>query len=334
MSATIVPKNNLHYPVLLKEVLSIISPQNGGTFIDCTFGQGGYSKKILQFPKTKVIAFDRDQKSKLIANKFKKKFKDRFEFYNKRFSEIDLIKTPDQIKGIVFDLGFSFNQIKDPSKGLSFNYKGKLNMRMGQNKISAQEAINYLTVNELDKIFKFFGEEKYSKIISKKIVNNRKNKKIQTEDLVEIINMAKKNYTKKNKSTKVFQALRIFVNNEISELIIGLSKSCNLVSKNGVIAVVTFHSLEDRICKFFFNELSSIRKVSRYLPINNTNEISFNLVKKKPIIPTKTEIEKNPPSRSAKLRAMKKIGINKIDTKFIFEKFKYLLEIEKMTLKL
>ena len=334
MNATIVPENNLHYPVLLKEVLSIISPQNGGTFIDCTFGQGGYSKKILQFPKTKVIAFDRDQKSKLIANKFKKKFKDRFEFYNKRFSEIDLIKTPDQIKGIVFDLGFSFNQIKDPSKGLSFNYKGKLNMRMGQNKISAQEAINYLTVNELDKIFKFFGEEKYSKIISKKIVNNRKNKEIRTEELVEIINMAKKNYTKKNKSTKVFQALRIFVNNEISELIIGLSKSCNLVSKNGVIAVVTFHSLEDRICKFFFNELSSIRKVSRYLPINNTNEISFNLVKKKPIIPTKTEIEKNPPSRSAKLRAMKKIGINKIDTKFIFEKFKYLLEIENISLKL
>ena len=131
--------------------------------------------------------------------------------------------------------------------------------------------------------------------------------------------MAKKNYTKKNKSTKVFQALRIFVNNEISELIIGLSKSCNLVSKNGVIAVVTFHSLEDRICKFFFNELSSLRKVSRYLPINNTSEISFNLIKKKPIIPTKTEIEKNPPSRSAKLRAVKKIRINKIDTKFIFE---------------
>ena len=99
-----------------------------------------------------------------------------------------------------------------------------------------------MTANELDKIFKYFGEEKYSKIISKKIVNNRKNKKIQTEDLVEIIVNSKKNYTKKNKSTKVFQALRIFVNNEISELIIGLSKSCNLVSKNGVIVVVTFHS--------------------------------------------------------------------------------------------
>ena len=122
MSATNALENNLHYPVLLKEVLSIISPQNGGTFIDCTFGQGGYTKKILEFPKTKVIAFDRDQKSRLIANTFKKKFKDRFEFYNKKFSEIDTLKTKEKIMGIIFDLGFSYNQIMDVSKGLSFNY--------------------------------------------------------------------------------------------------------------------------------------------------------------------------------------------------------------------
>ena len=119
MSATILSEKSLHYPVLLKEVLSIISPQNGGTFIDCTFGQGGYSKKILQFPKTKVIAFDRDQKSKFIADKLKKKFKDRFEFFNRKFSEIDNITTSDQINGIIFDLGFSYSQIKDPLTGLS-----------------------------------------------------------------------------------------------------------------------------------------------------------------------------------------------------------------------
>ena len=334
MSATIVLENNLHYPVLLKEILSIISPQNGGTFIDCTFGQGGYSKKILQFPKTKVIAFDRDHKSKLIADELKKKFKNRFEFYNKRFSEIDLIRTSDQIKGIIFDLGFSYDQIKDSSKGLSFNYKGILNMKMGQNKISAREIIKNLTVKELERIFKYYGDEKYSKTISKKIVNDRKYKEIHTEDLVDIINSVKKNYTKKNKSTKVFQALRILVNNEISELIIGLSKACNLISKNGVLAVVTFHSIEDRICKFFFNEISSLRKVSRYLPINTTNQVSFSSIKKKPIIPTKTEIQKNPPSRSAKLRAVQRLNVNKIDTKFLFEKFKYLLDIEKISSKL
>ena len=334
MSATIVPENNLHYPVLLKEVLSIISPQNGGTFIDCTFGQGGYSKKILQFPKAKVIAFDRDQKSKLIAENFKNKFKDRFQFYNRKFSEIDIIKTSDQIKGIIFDLGFSYNQIKDPSKGLSFNYKGKLNMKMGLNKFSAEDVVKNLTAKELEKIFKYYGEEKHSKIISKKIVSERKYKDLLTEDLVSIINLTKKNYTNKNKSTKIFQALRILVNNEISELILGLSKSCNLISKNGVIAVVSFHSIEDRICKFFFNEISNLRKVSRYLPINNTKEVSFNLIKKKPILPTKTEIEKNAPSRSAKLRAIKRSTTKKIDTKFIFEKFRYLLEIEKITSRL
>ena len=334
MSATFVPENNLHYPVLLKEVLSIISPQNGGTFIDCTFGQGGYSKKILQFPKAKVIAFDRDQKSKLIAENFKNKFKDRFQFYNRRFSEIDIIKTSDQIKGIIFDLGFSYNQIKDPSKGLSFNYKGKLNMKMGLNKFSAEDVVKNLTAKELEKVFKYYGEEKHSKIISKKIVSERKYKDILTEDLVSIINLTKKNYTNKNKSTKIFQALRILVNNEISELILGLSKSCNLISKNGVIAVVSFHSIEDRICKFFFNEISNLRKVSRYLPINNTKEVSFNLIKKKPILPTKTEIEKNAPSRSAKLRAIKRSTTKKIDTKFIFEKFRYLLEVEKITSRL
>tara|TARA_B100000963_G_scaffold318938_1_gene300403 strand:- start:19925 stop:20929 length:1005 start_codon:yes stop_codon:yes gene_type:complete len=334
MSATNLSENKLHYPVLLKEVLSIVTPQIGGTFIDCTFGQGGYSEKILQFPKAKVIAFDRDQKSKVIAEKFKKKFKDRFEFYNKRFSEIDLVGTSHQIKGIIFDLGFSYDQIRDSTKGLSFNYKGRLNMKMGQNNISARDIIKYLTANELEKIFKYFGEEKYSKKISKKIVKDRKFKEIYTEDLVDIINAVKKNYEKKNKSTKVFQALRILVNNEISELIIGLSKACNIISKNGVIAVVAFHSIEDRICKFFFNEISSLRKVSRYLPINNNSDVSFKSIKKKPIIPTKKEIDENPPSRSAKLRAVQRTGINKIDTNFIFEKFKYLLELEKMSLKL
>ncbi len=334
MSATILPENKLHYPVLLKEVLSIISPQNGGTFIDCTFGQGGYTRKILEFPKTKVIAFDRDKKSKIIATKFKKKFKDRFEFYNKKFSEIDDIKKTENIRGIIFDLGFSYDQIKDPSKGLSFNHKGKLNMKMGLNEFSAQDIIKKLSINELEKIFKYFGEEKDSKLISRKIVNQRKDKCLLTEDLVNIINTTKKNFSKKNKSTKVFQALRIIVNNEISELLTGLSKSCNLISKNGKIITVTFHSIEDRICKSFFNSISSTNKVSRYLPLNNLSGVSFNVVNRKALTPSSEEIEKNPPSRSAKLRAVKRIDDNIVDTKFIFEKFKYLLNIENITSRL
>ena len=333
MSVTKVP-NNLHYPVLLKEVLNVISPQNGGTFIDCTFGQGGYTKKILEFPKTKVIAIDRDYKSNQIAKKLKVKFKNRFEFYNKKFSEIDTIKTSERIQGIIFDLGFSYNQIKDTSKGLSFNYKGKLNMKMGHNQFSAQEVIKNFSSKDLEKVFKFFGEERNSKMISRKVVKERKYKEILTEDLVDIVNSIKKNFSNKNKSTKVFQALRILVNNEISELIYGLTKSSNLVSENGVIVAVTFHSIEDRICKFFFNNISTNKKVSRYLPNEELSKLSFRAINRKPITPTLKEIENNPPSRSAKLRSVRRIGTNIVDTKFVFEKFKQLLEIEKLSSKL
>ena len=334
MSATIVLDENLHYPVLLNEVLSIISPQNGGTFIDCTFGQGGYTEKILEFPKTKVIAFDRDSKSKNIAIKFKQKFQNRFEFYNKKFSDIDSIKLPKTINGIIFDLGFSYNQIKDESKGLSFNHSGQLNMKMGCNNISADDIINKLPSKDLEEIFRNFGDEKYSKIIAKKIAKERKIKNINTEGLVKLINLSKKTFTRKNKATKIFQALRILVNEEISELISALSKSCNLISNGGIIITITFHSIEDKICKFFFNTISSHKAVSRYMPINKNDELAFDLINKKAITPTKKETEINPPSRSAKLRAVKRNKKKKVDTKFLFRKFEDLLNIEKLSKKL
>ena len=236
--------------------------------------------------------------------------------------------------GIIFDLGFSYNQIVDVSKGLSFNYRGRLNMKMGHNKFSAHDIIKNLTASELEKIFKYFGEEKKSKIISKRIAKERNNKEILTEDLVNIINSTKKHFSKKNKATKIFQALRMIVNSEISELINGLSKSCNLISENGIILTVTFHSIEDKICKFFFNNISNPTKLSRYLPINSVQDTSFNIINKKPILPTSEEVETNPPSRSAKLRAVKRKRTNWVETNFIYEKFRHLLEIEKIASKL
>ena len=146
MKATMVSDIKKHYPVLLNELISVITPQHGGTFIDCTFGQGGYSKEILNYKNTKVIAFDRDIKSKKKADQFNKKFENRFLFKNKRFSEIGNLKLKNEnIKGIIFDLGYSYSQIKDPEKGLSFNSKGKLNMKMGINDFSAKEVINDLS---------------------------------------------------------------------------------------------------------------------------------------------------------------------------------------------
>ena len=138
MEATIVQDKTKHYPVLLKEIISIISPQYGGTFIDCTFGQGGYSKKILEFENTKVIALDRDIESEAKADQLRNKFEDRFLFKNIKFSQLNNLKLKNEnVKGIIFDLGYSFVQIKDPKKGLSFQSKGNLNMQMGLNNYSA-----------------------------------------------------------------------------------------------------------------------------------------------------------------------------------------------------
>ena len=334
MSATILPEKTLHYPVLLNEVINIITPQNGGTFIDCTFGQGGYSKKILEYPNTKVIAIDRDKNSLHIASDLKKKFEDRFYFHNIKFSQIKDLKIDDEVKGIIFDLGYSLNQIKDLSRGLSFDSKGDLNMKMGLNDFSAKDVINKLDQKELEQIFKYFGEEKNSKLISKKIVVERQKKDLDTQDLVTIVKKTKKKYyTKTNPATKVFQALRIFVNKEISELTRGLKESANIVGQNGVILTVSFHSLEDKICKFFFNHLSKQDKVSRYLPEKKSTKMSFSLITKKPVIPGSQELKLNPPSRSAKLRAIKKIDTYE-NNKNVFLKYKNLLNIEKFSEKL
>jgi len=336
MIATKIPEVRNHYPVLLSEIISIITPQFGGTFIDCTFGQGGYTKKILDFPETKVIGLDRDLESLKKAKVIQENFKDRFLFKNIKFSQINNLKLKNEnIKGVIFDLGYSFTQIKDPKKRLSFESVGELNMKMGINDFSAKETINLLDEKELEKIFKYFGDEKESKRIAHNIVEDRKSGEITTEELVRIIESSKrkKNY-KTHSATKIFQALRIFVNKEISELIYGLINAAKVVKKDGIIAVVTFHSLEDKIVKYFFKSLSENKSVSRYMPKSDDKVNLFKLINKKPIIPSEKEINENPPSRSAKLRyVIKKEDLYDFDTD-ILDKFSHLIEIENFSKKL
>ena len=319
-----------HYSVLLNELISIISPQHGGTFIDCTFGQGGYSKEILKFKNTKVIALDRDKSSNKKANILLEKFKDRFLFKNLRFSQLENLKLKNEnVKGIVFDLGYSYTQIKDPLKGLSFNHTGDLNMCLGMNEFSAKEAVNNLDIVDLEKIFKFFGDEIDAKKIAINIGIERKKREINTKKLVEIIEKIKrkKNY-KIHCATKVFQALRIFVNKEISELIYGLIDATKVLKKNGVLAIVTFHSLEDKIVKYFFKSLSEKKSISRYVPKLDQPENLFLMKEKKPITPSLKEIGENLPSRSAKLRyVIKKKDFYNFETD-VQKKFQNLLEIE------
>ena len=328
MNATINLENK-HFPVLLNELISIISPLYGGTFIDCTFGQGGYSKKILEKKKNNIIAIDRDKDVLTCASKFEKKYKNRFKFYNIKFSQLKRIKLKNNdLRGIIFDLGYSLNQIKNSKKGLSFNDKGKLNMRMGINDFSANDIISTMDENNLSRVFKIFGDERYSKKIAREIVRIREFKTIKTEDLVQIIDSVKKyQKTKIHNSTKIFQALRILVNKEISELINALINSFHLIPIGGVIAVITFHSIEDKIVKFFFKHYSEERNSSRYMPNEEDQKKCFKLINKKPILPSLKEINQNPPSRSAKLRYAIKIN-QKCNFNDLREKFKYLTDVE------
>ena len=330
MEATIVQDKIKHYPVLLKEIISIITPQYGGTFIDCTFGQGGYTQEILKNRNNKVIGLDRDEDSSNIAQRFEKKFPNRFIFKNLNFSKLNNLKLRDEnIRGVIFDLGYSLNQIKDLKKGLSFNSNGDLDMRMGLNKFSAHDVINKLGGKELEKIFKFFGEEKDSKLIVRNILKERLIRKIDTPHLVEIIENSKRRRNfKSHSATKVFQALRIFVNKEITELIYGMINAVKVLKKDGILVVVTFHSLEDKIVKYFFRNLSEHKSISRYHPKKNQDEIKFKMIKKKPITPSIDELNENYQSRSAKLRyIIKKENFYKINSD-IFDKFRHLIEIE------
>ena len=307
MNATMSPVETKHYPVMLNQILSIISPQHGGTFIDCTFGGGGYSQAILKFPGTKVLAIDRDKLTQKKANILAKKFPNRFNFFQEKFSNLSkVVKKNLNPKAVIFDLGLSSFQLADKERGFSFDSKNFLNMEMGINEYSAYDVINTLDKEHLATIIKVLGDEKDGKIIANKIDKCRSEKPIKTSiELASIIKDAKKNYKnyKRNPATKTFQAIRIFVNQELTELVLGLIEAAKLLSSDGILIVVSFHSLEDKIVKNFLNLCSSFRKnPSRYLPIKKDKSTLFKLISKKPLIADPTEINKNIRSRSAKLR--------------------------------
>ena len=295
-----------HVPVMLSEVIQVASPDKGGLFFDCTFGGGGYSKAILNFPKTRVIGLDRDKAVNFIAKKLEKKFKNRFKFYSLKFSQIDTISETN-VDTIIFDLGLSSIQLKNLKRGFSFKSKEKLDMTMGLSDTSAQEVVNNLSEKNLKLIIKILGDEKDASKIAKNIVKAREEKRItKVDELVKIIeNSKKKNFSHKiNPSTKTFQALRIFVNKEITELISGIIKATKMLKPGGKIVIISFHSIEDKIVKYFFSNFSQNRsKPSRYLPVDESkNLILFEKYTNKVLKPSDDELLRNNSSRSARLR--------------------------------
>ena len=321
-----------HFPVMLNEVIKISSPHKGGFFVDCTFGGGGYSKSILKYPKTKLIGIDRDKSVTSTAKKLEKKFKNRFKFFQVKFSQIDKI-LKENVDTIIFDLGLSSLQLKNLSRGFSFHSKDELDMTMGLSDFSAKEAVNNLGEIQLKSIIKILGEEKEAKTIAKNIVKARLDKKItKVDELVKIIEKSKKIKfpSKINPSTKTFQALRIFVNKEITELINGMVNATKYLKPGGKIVIVTFHSIEDKIVKFFFKNFSKNKSnPSRYLPEESSDNLAlFENYINKIIKPSKEEIRNNNPSRSAKLRFAVRSKNDFFYPKIFFQKFNKYLRIE------
>ena len=284
-----------HKPVLINEVIESIEPADDKIYFDATFGNGGYSKKILSSSNCKVIAIDRDPSVSSKAKEFEEKYKDRFKFIESRFSQIKKVMEElerEKVNCFLFDIGVSSMKLDNANRGFSFMKDGPLDMRMSNTGKTAGELINTIDQNELADILFHYGDERNSRRIARSIINYRNKKEIKsTLELADIIKKNNKNFKSKiNPATKTFQALRMFINNELEELHSGLNQALNLLSIAGKICVVTFHSLEDRMVKNFSKALGSSVKVEKVIK------------------PSDDEVRLNPRSRSAKLRLIQKIS--------------------------
>lgn len=277
-----------HIPVMLNEVIHHLSLIDGGTYIDCTFGAGGYSRKIISSSDCKLYAIDQDPS----VIQYTKDFPlDRFSFINDNFSNLDQIAKDhnlSNLNGIVFDLGISSMQVDQAERGFSFNKEARLDMRMSKDGIDAWEVVNRFSEEDLADIIYYYGEEHFSRSIARKIVQKRQLSPINTT--LELASIVKSSIKKKGKidpSTKTFQALRIYVNDELKALKQALDAAYNLLKINGKIIIVSFQGLEDRIIKDYLQK-NSITSTKTYKP-------------------SLEEIRLNPRSRSAKLRTIERL---------------------------
>ncbi len=304
-----------HQAVLLKEVIANLKPEKDGTYLDGTFGAGGYSRAILEAVQCNLFAIDRDESAKKFAEKLTKNFPDHFVFLSGKFSESERLlseQNAPKLDGMVFDIGVSSMQLDDRSRGFSFDSEAKLDMRMDQNSFpSAFEVVNESSEKELAQIIKEFGDEPKARQIAKKIIAARAVKPITScQELAQIVRSLYYGYSKTDPSTRTFQALRIFVNQELEELKAALASSLTLLKKGGRLVVVSFHSLEDSIVKNFLKEESGLSQTfSRYQPISEQQNSSknFHVLTKSAISPTAEEIAANPRARSAKMRVAVRI---------------------------
>lgn len=304
----------MHKSVLLDECLKYLNLKENSIVVDATLGYAGHSSEILKkIPKGFLYAFDQDEQAIKNSELKLKEIRSNYEIIQSNFVNLKKELTKRNIKkvdAILFDLGVSSPQLDVDSRGFSFHKDARLDMRMNQKQVlSAYEVVNHYQLEELIQIFREYGEEKYSVSIAQNIVKERENKKIETT--LELVNIIKQSVPDKYKREKhparrVFQAIRIEVNNELEVFSSALKQALNLIDKNGRICVITFHSLEDKICKEIFKKVSDMDNRLKRLPMIPDSYLPhFKIVKT--LVPTKEELEENPRARSAKLRVIERV---------------------------
>jgi 16S rRNA (cytosine1402-N4)-methyltransferase len=291
----------LHIPVMADETMHFLKPVSDGVFIDCTVGAGGHSERILELssPAGRVVAIDRDRDAIEVAQRKLRTYGERIRFVRADFGDLSRISDDlgiGQVDGIVMDLGVSSMQLSDPVRGFSFLLDAPLDMRMDRDdSLTAYDVVNTRSADELSDIFRTYGEERWARRIARRIVKSRKRSEIATTtELANIIRSAVPSRRQRiHPATRVFQALRIYVNHELDSLERGLISAIEILKPGGRICVISFHSLEDRLVKWTFRDHTAGKGKGRAL----------NILTRKPVIPGDKELGRNPRSRSAKLRA-------------------------------
>lgn len=296
-----------HIPVLGSAALAFLSPRDGSVYIDATFGAGGYTRAILDAADCRVIAVDRDRSAIERGGELCRSYGGRLMLAEERFSNLESVAQGAghaAVDGVVLDLGVSSMQLDEAERGFSFRSDGPLDMRMGAQGPTAADVVAAASERDLANIIFLLGEERHSRAVARAIVKARADGPIlTTRALADIIAPAVRTRSDIHPATRTFQALRIFVNDELRELALGLATAEHVLMPGGRLVVVAFHSLEDRMVKSFFAERSTSRAPSRHAPVIEESRPSLRLLTKRPVVPDAGEIARNPRARSAKLRA-------------------------------
>ena len=296
-----------HRPVMLREVLSSLSPRDGGVYLDGTFGAGGHTRALLEAANCRVIGLDRDQSAIATGADLVAAMQGRLVLAQARFSDPDQVARDlgfGALDGVLLDLGVSSMQIDEAERGFSFRRDGPLDMRMGTDGPSAADIVNEWPEAELSRVFATLGEERRARAVARAIVQSRAIMPIgRTSELAEIIRRVVRGRPDEiDPATRSFQALRLLVNEELQEVAEALHAAERILKPGGRLAVIAFHSLEDRMVKTFLHARGRISSPSRHLPDTVKAEPTFQLISKKPIVPSESEVRENPRARSAKLR--------------------------------